>query len=740
MMCRYSPVHVRVTSVPGKNRTYRYAQLVESYRRPKDGMPAHRILAHLGVLSQQQIDNLQLALAASRQGRSVVLPAEVLERPAAQPVLANLAYLDVAVALAMWREWRLDELLTAVMPPSDQDVPPASVVAALTVQRCVAPGSKLYAQRWFPRTALPELLGVAPGQFNNTRLHRVLDALDRATPELQARLPQRCAAREGGFTALFLDVTDTWFVGRGPELAEKGKTKEGLYRRKVGIVLLCSQAGLPLRWEVIPGRQHDSQAMLGVIESVCKLDWLGQAPVVCDRAMGKTAHLQRLLHAGLRFLTALTEDEFEAYTDRVPHAALATVDAFAEDGARRAACAVQEAGMSQVTDDLYVLDLGVVQRRDGTETPAVEPPPAGSGGVDPVQHVLEQALQMRDALEDGRAADCREAGRPHGLKKERVAKLMRLLRLAPDLQEEILAGKATRMSINTALRIAILADPQSQRETFDRELLAARHSPSRGTRRCPTRPARQSPPADAAPIRLRAVVGFNPEQFLEQRRGADETLAKLRVFVRELNDQLGSPRARRSKESAYALVHRELARRDLLDAFDILVQEQQQEGNARLAVELRLRPNVWQRRRRYDGFSVLVAHPDILLGADELARLYRAKDTVEQDFHVIKSVVQLRPVRHRTDPKVRAHVTLCMLALLLARTIEGKLAASPASRMTAAMAFETLNSVHLNQMVAADTPYYTVTRASQDQLAILRALGLENLVNDQEVAARIVPR
>jgi hypothetical protein len=734
-------MHVRVTRVTRNGRTYCYAQLVESYRRPEDGVPTHRLVAHLGALPQQEIDNLRAALTASRQGRSVVLPAEAITRPVAQPVLANLSYLDVAVALAMWRDWQLDELLTAVMPLTAQDVSPASVVAALTVQRCVDPGSKLYAQRWFPRTALPELLGVAPGQFNNTRLHRVLDALDQATPELQARLPQRYAARQGAFAALFLDVTDTWFVGRGPDLAEKGKTKEGLYERKVGIVLMCNERGLPLRWEVIPGRQHDSQAMFGVIESVRDLDWLGQAPVVCDRAMGKTAHVQKLLQTGLRFLTALTEEEFEAYTDRIPDAAGAAVALYAEDAAMQAAQAVTQAGMSRLADDLYVLDLGVVARREDAEpATTMEEPPAGTEAADPVRKVLEQVLAMHEALNAGRAADLRAAGRAYGLKKERVAKLMRLLRLAPDLQQEILAGRAARMSINATLRIASLADQQAQREAFDRDLLAAQQSPTNSRQRRLARPARQSRQPDDEPVRLRAVVCFNPEQFLEQRRRADETLAKLRAFVRDLNDQLASPRSRRSKESAYALVHRELGHHDLLNAFEILVQQRQQDGNARLSVELRLQPNVWQKRRRYDGFSVLVAHPDTLLGAAELARLYRAKDAVEQDFHVIKSVIHLRPVRHRTDPKVRAHVTLCMLALLLARTLEHKLAASPARAMTAAMVFETLHSVHLNQMAAADTPYYTVTRANHDQLSILQALGLENFVSDEEVAARIVSR
>ncbi|MBI2894233.1 MAG: hypothetical protein HYY06_11840, partial [Deltaproteobacteria bacterium] len=47
-------MHVRISTVRRADRTYCYAQLVESYRRP-DGMPAHRVLAHLGTRSEQEI-------------------------------------------------------------------------------------------------------------------------------------------------------------------------------------------------------------------------------------------------------------------------------------------------------------------------------------------------------------------------------------------------------------------------------------------------------------------------------------------------------------------------------------------------------------------------------------------------------------------------------------------------------------------------------------------------------------
>ena len=152
----------------GKGR--RYAQLVQSYRRP-DGVPGHRVVANLGELDDREVHNLRLALEASRSGKSLVLPEAQARAETAWPlrVLANLDYLHIAVALRIWEYWKLGELFNRLLPKGGEAVAPGDVIAALCLQRCVSPGSKLYAQRWFPRTALPELCGVSPAQFNNTR-------------------------------------------------------------------------------------------------------------------------------------------------------------------------------------------------------------------------------------------------------------------------------------------------------------------------------------------------------------------------------------------------------------------------------------------------------------------------------------------------------------------------------------------------------------------------------------------
>ena len=67
-------VHVRLCTVSSNGKTYQYAQLVESIRRKKDGMPAHRVVANLGRISDPlQVENLKAAFHAGRprgQGRS----------------------------------------------------------------------------------------------------------------------------------------------------------------------------------------------------------------------------------------------------------------------------------------------------------------------------------------------------------------------------------------------------------------------------------------------------------------------------------------------------------------------------------------------------------------------------------------------------------------------------------------------------------------------------------------------
>src|SRR5690242_12949699 len=54
----------------------------------------------------------------------------------------------------------------------------------------------------------------------------------------------------------------------------------------------------------------------------------------------------------------------------------------------------------------------------------------------------------------------------------------------------------------------------------------------------------------------------------------------------------------------------------------------------------------------------------------DIARGYKQLLAVEHGWRDMKQILDLRPVYHRLEQRIRAHVVLCWLALLLIRIIE----------------------------------------------------------------------
>jgi len=73
--------------------------------------------------------------------------------------------------------------------------------------------------------------------------------------------------------------------------------------------------------------------------------------------------------------------------------------------------------------------------------------------------------------------------------------------------------------------------------------------------------------------------------------------------------------------------------------------------------------------QRLDG-KYLLSTSDPTLSAEDVALGYKNLLEAERGFRDLKSVLELRPVYHRLEQRIRAHVTLCWLALLLIRVAE----------------------------------------------------------------------
>lgn len=726
-------MHVRVSRVSRNGKTYAYAQLVESYRRD-DGMPAHRVVANLGALVPEQLANLKAALAATRNGERLASTAPGSAKLPEAPV-ANLAYLDLATLLELAHECGLRAMLDELLPRGQSTVPPSDIVVALALQRCVDPGSKLYAERWFPRTALPELLGLAPESFNNTRLHRVLDELDGVTSELMNQLPRLYLDKEraAGFATLYVDLTDAAFVGHGPPLAVRGKTKEGVIARKIGILLLCNERGYPLRWRVVEGNASDCTVMVDLFEEIASTPWAQRTPMICDRAMGRASLIRSMSATGLHFVTALASTEFEAFAPTLPTASFSDLDIH-DDSADARASAIEQTvqraratGMQRVKDTLWVLDLGLgdvgLAARDPLDINA-------SAERSPVVQALHLATRVDTAVKSGGFTSFAAASRSIGASPNAVKKFRRLLGLPQTLRDRIENGDADGCTMEQMLDV-IRAPAAEQPDRFEQLVQASRTRSSR--RALPI----EAPSASNAPLRVRVVVSFNPERFVDQRLTENRQRQNVAVFVDTLNRRLAKPTSRMRKEAIVATVDRHLRSEELLDAYKVQIAEKTTGVDSRFEVTLLRVEKAWERRRRAHGFSVLVAHPDVTPSAGQLCQLYRNKDRVEKDFQTIKSVFDLRPIRHRTDEKVRAHVTLCMLALLLERLLDRKLA----GLCSAASALETLETCHLNRYRGTrGVSAYNITEPTAQQRALLRKLRLGHLTALKPLLARLSPR
>jgi transposase len=76
-----------------------------------------------------------------------------------------------------------------------------------------------------------------------------------------------------------------------------------------------------------------------------------------------------------------------------------------------------------------------------------------------------------------------------------------------------------------------------------------------------------------------------------------------------------------------------------------------------------------KREARLDG-KWLLRTSDLTLSGEDLAAAYKQLLAVEAGWRDMKSALGLRPVHHRREDRIRGHVQLCWLALLLIRVME----------------------------------------------------------------------
>jgi transposase len=131
------------------------------------------------------------------------------------------------------------------------------------------------------------------------------------------------------------------------------------------------------------------------------------------------------------------------------------------------------------------------------------------------------------------------------------------------------------------------------------------------------------------------------------------------------------------------------------------------------------------REKKYEGKYLIQTDQPELTAPDAVAH-YKELNEVERGFRSLKDPIGMRPIWHRTDRRVRAHIFVAALSFLIERMLERALqdAGVPLSAQAALTALQTIRHVRFR---VDDEERTGVTPGSDRARQVLRALNITEL-------------
>jgi transposase len=133
-------------------------------------------------------------------------------------------------------------------------------------------------------------------------------------------------------------------------------------------------------------------------------------------------------------------------------------------------------------------------------------------------------------------------------------------------------------------------------------------------------------------------------------------------------------------------------------------------------------PQRFPQEQRLEGRYVIATSEKDVTALDAVA-WYKELIEVEQGFRSLKDVLALRPIYHRVEPRVKAHIFVAFLALLLQRLLTKRLKEA-AVDLSAPHALQAVETVRLVEFKVDRRKRQGVSRGSAHARQVLKALGI----------------
>lgn len=319
-------------SKDGKEHTY--WTLVETVRTPQG--PRQKTLCYLGELNgSAQARWLKTIDVFNEQGEveQLKLFPSHLEVPEDDPQVArvlvnrvrferNRQFGSCFLGWDLWKRLGLDQFFAQAVDGDGADVPWSCVTAVLAINRLCAPGSELgIEERWYPGTALDDLLEIEEGKINDTRLYRCLDRILPHKTRLEQHLKQRYGELFGAeFDVLLYDLTSTYVEGA----AEKNPMMRRGYSRdhrpdceQMVIALIVNSEGFPFSYETFDGNRADVATMETILRMVERKYGKARRIWVMDRGVVSEENLAAIRKRGGQYLVGTPRSQMKRFENEL---------------------------------------------------------------------------------------------------------------------------------------------------------------------------------------------------------------------------------------------------------------------------------------------------------------------------------------------------------------------------------------------------------------------------------------
>jgi len=140
-----------------------------------------------------------------------------------------------------------------------------------------------------------------------------------------------------------------------------------------------------------------------------------------------------------------------------------------------------------------------------------------------------------------------------------------------------------------------------------------------------------------------------------------------------------------------------------------------------------------KRAELMDGKLLLVTNVEDLSPQDIVAR-YKALADIERGFRVLKSEIEIAPVYHRLPERIRAHASLCFMALILHWVMRNRLRLA-GSTLSPEAALASLRRIqHHTVSINDSAPISGVSTVTREQSDVLAALGVKKPVDERQMS------